>query len=65
MEKITSFFDKLREVGAISLKDSYFEVDFNVTHRAGGHARHAASDSITLVNLGPIAFFDWIQIDKL
>ena len=43
---------------AISLKESYFELDFNVTHRAGAHNRYADGDHLRLVNLGPIAFFN-------
>ena len=39
------------------MKDSYLELDFNVTHRAGAHARHLDGDHIRLVNLGPIALF--------
>ena len=31
------FIDIPREDSAISLKDSYLELDFNVTHRAGAH----------------------------
>ena len=37
-------FDKLREDSASSLKDSYIEMDFNVTQRAGDHARYADGD---------------------
>ena len=40
------------------MKDSYQELDFNVTHRAGAHARYADGDHIGLVNLGPIALFN-------
>ena len=36
------------------MKDSYLELDFNVTHRAGAHARYADGDHIKLVKLGPI-----------
>ena len=39
-----------REDSAISLKDSYLELDFNVSHRAGAHARYADGDHIRLVN---------------
>ena len=49
------FFDITREDSAISLKDSYFELDFNVTHRAGAHVQHADDDHIRLLNLGTIA----------
>ena len=31
------FFDLPSEGSAISLKDSYIELDFNVTHRACAH----------------------------
>ena len=31
------FIDIPREDSAISLKDSYLELDFSVTHRAGAH----------------------------
>ena len=40
------------------MKDSYLELDFIVTHRAGAHARYAEGDHIRLVNLGPIALFN-------
>ena len=40
------------------MKDSYLELDFRVTDRAGAHARYADGDHIRLVNLGPIALFD-------
>ena len=40
------------------MNDSYLELDFNVTHRAGGHAPYAFGDHITFVNLGPIALFN-------
>ena len=46
-----------REDSAISLKDSFIELDFNVTHTAGAHARYADGYQIILVNLGSIAFF--------
>ena len=39
------------------MKESYLELDFKVTHRAGAHARYVDSDHIRLVNLGPIALF--------
>ena len=54
----TSFFFVLpRKDGATSLKDSYLELDFIISHRAGVHSRYADGDHIRLVNLGPIAFF--------
>ena len=39
------------------MKDCYLELDVNVTHRAGGHARYADGDHIKLVNLGSFASF--------
>ena len=39
------------------MKDSYLELDFNVTHRAGAHVRYADGDHIRLVNLGPPVIF--------
>ena len=39
------------------MKDSYHELAFNTTHRAGPHARYAIGDYILLVNSGPIALF--------
>ena len=38
MEKLITFFDIPREDSAISLNDSYLELDFNVTHTSGGQA---------------------------
>ena len=59
MERKNQFFNDIpREDSAISLKVSYLELDFSVTHRAGAYARYADGDHIRLVNLGPIAFFD-------
>ena len=52
------FIDMPREYDAISLKDSYLELDFNVNASAGGHARHTDGDRIRLVNLGPLALFN-------
>ena len=40
------------------MKDSYLELDFNVTHRAGAHAQYVDDNHIRLVNLGPIALFN-------
>ena len=40
------FYDIHRESSAISKKVSYIELDFNVSHRAGGHARYAEGDHI-------------------
>ena len=45
------FIDKPRHDSAISLKDSYLELDFSVTLRAGAHAWYADGDHIRLVNL--------------
>ena len=47
--------DILKEDSAISLKDSFLELNFDVTHRVGAHALYAHRDHIRLVNLGPIA----------
>ena len=38
------------------MRDSYLELDFDATHKAG--ARYAYGDHIRLVNLGPIALFN-------
>ena len=40
------------------MKDSYLELDFNVTHRAGAHARYADGDHIWLTDFGPFALFN-------
>ena len=56
-EKNQIFIDIPRKGIAISLKDSYIELDFNVTHRTGAHDRYAVGDHKRLVNLGPIAVF--------
>ena len=40
------------------MRDSYLELDLNVFHGTGAHARYADGDHIRLVNLGPIAFFN-------
>ena len=50
------FSDVPREDSAISLKDGYLELDFNVTHRAGSQL--AYGDHMRLVNLGPMAIFN-------
>ena len=52
------FVDVPREDSASSLKDSYLEIDFNVTDRAGAHGRYVDNDHIRLVHLGPIALFN-------
>ena len=49
------FIEVPRKDSAISLKDSYIELEFSVTHRAGAHDRYADGDIIRLVNLCPIA----------
>ena len=64
-ENIQFFFDLPREDGAIWLKGSYLELDFNVTHRAGAHARYAFGDHIRLVNLGPVALFNKYRLTSL
>ena len=55
-ENNQDFIDIPRKYSAIPLKDSYLELDFNVTHRAGAHNRYVDIDHIRLVNLGPTAF---------
>ena len=57
-ENNENFIDIPKEDRANSLKGSYLELDFNVTHRTGGHARYADGHHVTLVNLGPIAVFN-------
>ena len=49
-ESIQSLIDIPRENSGISMKDSYLELDFSVTHRAGAHAWYADGDHIKLVN---------------
>ena len=56
------FIDIPKENSAISLKGSHLELDFNVTHRAGAHARYVDGDHKKLVNLGPIAFFKKFRV---
>ena len=58
------FIDIPREDSAFSLKDSYLELDFNVTYRAGAHARYVDIDYIRLVNLGPIALFKKYRLTR-
>ena len=55
--KFSPFFDVPREDSAISLKDSYLELDFNVTQRAAAHALYADGDLIGLEKLSPTALF--------
>ena len=59
-----TFNDIPRENSAISFKDNHFELDLNVTHRAGAHARYADSDHIRLLSLGPIVLFYKNKITK-
>ena len=40
------------------MKDSYLEIDFSVTHRAGAHNRYVDGAQKRSVNLGPIDFFN-------
>ena len=56
-KNIQLFIDILREDSAISLRDCYTEVFFNVTHRAAGHAQYPDGDQIRLVKLSSVAFF--------
>ena len=56
------FIDIPRKESAISLRDSYLELDFNVTHRVSAHARYADGGHIRLVNLGPIALFNQYRL---
>ena len=51
------FIDIPRDDSAISLKDSYLELNFSVTHRAGAHNRYVDDDHIRLFNLRAIALF--------
>ena len=57
-EKNQMFVDIPREDSALSLRDSYLELDFNVTHRVGAHARYVDNDHIRLLNLGAMALFN-------
>ena len=52
------FIDIASEDSALSLRDSFLELDFNVTHRAGAHARFVDNHHIRLVNLRPTALFN-------
>ena len=56
------FIDIPREDSTISLRDSYLELGFSVTPRAGAHARYADGDHIRLVNLGPVALCNKYRI---
>ena len=57
-ENNQNFFDISRVDSAISLRDSYLELDFNVTHRGGTHARYVDEDHMKLVNQGAIALLN-------
>ena len=57
-DNVQIFIDIPIEDGHISLKGSYLEFDFNVTHKAGAHTRYADGDHTRLVNLGPVALFN-------
>ena len=65
MQNIFKFFNDVpREDNANPLKDSYHEVDYDVTHRAGGHARYAGGDHIRLVSLGTFALFKGYRLTR-
>ena len=51
------FTDIPRNDGAISLKDSYLDLVFSVTHKTGAHGRYVDDDHLRPVILGPIALF--------
>ena len=55
--EIINFYNIPRKDSAISLKDSFLELDFQVTRRAYGHAPQLDDAHIRLVNLGPFAIF--------
>ena len=52
------FIDLACDQTAISLKDSYPEVEFKVFHRVGAHLRHVDGDRKRIVVLGPTALFN-------
>ena len=58
MEKTINFFYIKIEDSAISLKNSYLELDLNVIHWARGHAWYSDGYDIRLVSLDPIALFE-------
>ena len=58
MEKTVKFFDIQRRNSAFSLKDSLADLDFDVSHRACGHARYADADDLRIVIAGPLALYD-------
>ena len=47
------------------MKDTYIDLEFNVTYRAGAHAQYADGDHGRLVNLGPIALFNKYRLQAL
>ena len=40
------------------MKDSYLDIDFNVTHTAGAQVQYVDNDHIRLVNVGHIPLFN-------
>ena len=54
--------DKPREDSATTLKDSYFELNFTVSHEPGASAQYGDDHYIRLVNLGLIAPLSWIEV---
>ena len=50
------FIDIPRKDSAKSLKDSYLELDFNVTHRTNAHIRYVDGNHIRLVNLSLLQY---------
>ena len=55
MEKTIEFLLIYLEKIRLFLKDSYLELENNVTHTAGGQIRKRDGDHKRLINLGPIA----------
>ena len=51
------FIDIPRDDSAISLKDSYLDLDFNVINRSVAHNRDVYGEHNRLVNLGSMVFF--------
>ena len=58
MEKTTRFFDILKKDSAVSLKDSFLELDFGVTQKANGQNRCADGDHIRLVDSGLLSLIN-------
>ena len=56
-ENYQFFIDIPRRHSALSLKDSFLDIDFNVTHTAGVHKRYADGDHINFFNPRPFALF--------